>query len=137
MIQVVDRPFVTVHGVITPTVPEEGEVVREMAGGTKSPCIQRGFSLMEEMEETFEIGIENLTIYPVMAQGPAELSDPSWRFTWLGDRRVDQEHTREIPLDQCEAVRYSQAGAGGHKRVVSNEKKPSFVKLMKGLPLFG
>jgi hypothetical protein len=51
---------------------------------------------MKKVEKTFEIGIKNTAIYPVMIQSATEPCDSSRRFRRLPDRWMDQDH-REDP----------------------------------------
>ena len=68
------------------------EMILKIAGGLNphvSMEVFEGLRMNQEMEKTFEVGIEDAAFYPVMEHCAIKSSNPSWRFARLGDRWMD------------------------------------------------
>jgi hypothetical protein len=90
-----DHPLVTVKVSVKARVSQGRKVMLEIAEGPPCPCVTRssgGAWLLEEIEETFPVRIQETVFNTIAAKHAREPRNTGRRFAWLCNRRIDEDY---------------------------------------------
>ena len=129
MIQVRDRPLVSICLMITLPASQQAEMILKIAGGSYSPCIRRCISLGSPESESEDEGDlrywhREPAFYSMVTQGAIEFSDPSRRFARLGDRWMDQDHAGWVLQIRARLSATARPARVGMRMTILDGEKP-------------